>query len=355
MPKVSVIVPVYKTEDKLNRCIDSILAQTFTDFELVLVDDGSPDRCGEICDEYEKKDARVKVIHKENGGVGAAKNTGIENAAGEYLSFVDSDDFIDPDYLETLCGGSCACDMAIAGVKYLSPDTLQSYNCLDYGESRVIGKADLPAEASKLLVCRALNYHVAKLYRRQVVEANGIRFTDFKKTGADDTIFNFDVLARSETVEIINKCIYNYITYDTSTSRSFAFETFERRVALDAYLAAKTAEMGVLTAEMQQELDRRFVYSSYWSASSFAKNKNLRYSAYKRFFRGISGNGRFRAAYERTKEKVEYGKEIDLLFQNAPLRFLWSVRQTGSRIKGAIYRFVPPFIKTLHRKRKARK
>lgn len=94
MPKVSVIVPVYKAEKYLHRCIDSILAQSFTDWELLLIDDGSPDRCGEICDEYAQRDARIRVFHKENGGVSSARNLGLENVRGEYVTFVDADDWI---------------------------------------------------------------------------------------------------------------------------------------------------------------------------------------------------------------------------------------------------------------------
>ena len=92
-PKISIIVPVYKVEQYLPRCIDSILAQTFTDFELLLIDDGSPDRSGEICDEYALKDSRIRVFHKENGGVSSARNMGLDNAKGEWITFCDSDDY----------------------------------------------------------------------------------------------------------------------------------------------------------------------------------------------------------------------------------------------------------------------
>lgn len=102
MPKISIIVPVYKVEKYLHKCVDSILKQTFKDFELILVDDGSPDRCGEICDEYARKDNRVRVIHKENGGVSDARNVGIDIAKGEYIGFVDSDDYIELDMYEFL-------------------------------------------------------------------------------------------------------------------------------------------------------------------------------------------------------------------------------------------------------------
>lgn len=106
MPKISVIVPVYKVEKYLHRCVDSILNQSFTDFELILVNDGSPDNCPKICDEYEKKDNRIVVIHKENGGLSDARNKGIdyafENSNSEWLTFIDSDDWIHKDYLKFL-------------------------------------------------------------------------------------------------------------------------------------------------------------------------------------------------------------------------------------------------------------
>ena len=102
MPALSIIVPVYKTEKYLPKCIDSILAQTYADFELILIDDGSPDRCGEICDEYALKDGRITVIHQENKGVSAARNAGLDIAKGEYIGFVDSDDWIEPEMYEIL-------------------------------------------------------------------------------------------------------------------------------------------------------------------------------------------------------------------------------------------------------------
>ena len=102
MAKISIITPVYKVEKYLRKCIDSILNQTFEDFELFIVDDGSPDSCGVIADEYEVKDKRVHVIHKENGGAPSARNAGIMQAEGEYFYFPDSDDWIEPTYLQEL-------------------------------------------------------------------------------------------------------------------------------------------------------------------------------------------------------------------------------------------------------------
>ena len=101
-PKVSIVVPVYKVEEYIDRCLDSLLNQTLKDIEIILVDDGSPDNCPKICDEYAQKDARVRVVHKQNEGLGYARNSGMEVAVGEYIAFVDSDDFVDIRMFEEL-------------------------------------------------------------------------------------------------------------------------------------------------------------------------------------------------------------------------------------------------------------
>ena len=128
MPKISIIVPVYKAEKYLNRCVDSILAQTFTDWELLLIDDGSPDRSGEICDEYAKKDSRIRVIHKENGGVSSARQRGQDEACGEYTIHVDPDDWVEPTMLEELYqkAKDDNADMVICDY-YTNESSLQNY------------------------------------------------------------------------------------------------------------------------------------------------------------------------------------------------------------------------------------
>lgn len=122
MPKISVVVPVYKVEQYLRRCVDSILSQTFSDFELVLVDDGSPDKCGDICEEYAEKDNRIYVIHRENGGLSAARNSGIDwslkNSDSGWITFIDSDDWIHPRYLELLYDAVISTGMSVALVDF---------------------------------------------------------------------------------------------------------------------------------------------------------------------------------------------------------------------------------------------
>ena len=102
MAEISIIIPVYQTKDYVEKCVRSFIAQRFTDWEMILVDDGSPDNCGAICDEYAKTDSRIKVIHKKNGGLSDARNVGIEAATGAYLGFVDGDDYIEPEMYERL-------------------------------------------------------------------------------------------------------------------------------------------------------------------------------------------------------------------------------------------------------------
>lgn len=137
MPVISVIVPVYRVEQYINRCVDSILAQTLTDFELILIDDGSPDKCGSICEEYASKDDRVHVIHQKNGGLSAARNAGIDwafaNSNSKWLTFIDSDDWVDCRYLEMLYS---------AVRKYNTGISICSYECTA-GESLKIEKSAL--------------------------------------------------------------------------------------------------------------------------------------------------------------------------------------------------------------------
>lgn len=119
--KISIIVPIYNVEKYICKCIESILCQTYKNIEIVLVDDGSPDKCGKICDEYQKKDNRIKVIHQKNGGLSAARNTGIKNSTGKFLMFVDSDDYIKNDMAEYLYNllTKHQCDISICNYTYI--------------------------------------------------------------------------------------------------------------------------------------------------------------------------------------------------------------------------------------------
>lgn len=123
-PQISIIIPIYNVERYLRQCIDSILAQTFTDFELLLIDDGSPDGCPAICDEYAEKDARIRVFHKQNGGVTSARNKGLNNANGNWIIYIDGDDWIEPTYVEELYNTAInnEADIAICAFRFVYED-----------------------------------------------------------------------------------------------------------------------------------------------------------------------------------------------------------------------------------------
>ena len=179
MPLISVIVPVYKTEAYIHQCIDSILGQTFTDFELILVDDGSPDCCPEICDAYAAKDKRIRVIHKENGGLSSARNAGLDIAQGEYIAFVDSDDWITPEYLQKLLTALQKenAELAICNVQLTyNPD----YTGVRNTEVFTIGDECLSVSEmiDKLMLKMAWFYIIVwnKLYHRSIFDS--LRFPD---------------------------------------------------------------------------------------------------------------------------------------------------------------------------------
>ena len=128
MPQISVIVPVYKVEPYLDRCVKSVLNQTFSDFELILVDDGSPDECPRLCDEWATKDNRIQVIHKENGGLSDARNVGFEASTGEWITFVDSDDWLDATMYEIMLkhAANCAAQAVICDAVLEFPDKIEA-------------------------------------------------------------------------------------------------------------------------------------------------------------------------------------------------------------------------------------
>lgn len=137
MPLISIIVPVYKVESYLHECVGSIIRQTLRDIEVILVDDGSPDNCPAICDDYAKKDARIKVIHKKNGGLSSARNAGLEVAQGDYFCFVDSDDVLHPQYCEILFNGivNSSCSFcACKSTTFKSDDALPTMNTSKYND-----------------------------------------------------------------------------------------------------------------------------------------------------------------------------------------------------------------------------
>lgn len=162
---ISIIVPVYKVEPYLRQCVDSILNQTYRDIEVLLIDDGSPDRCGEICDEYAKKDQRIRVFHTENKGLSAARNLGLREAKGEYIGFVDSDDWIEPDMYEVLLKRmqETGADISVCSFWLENTGTKEAS---DYAKAIYVGKESLRA----LVDGQLSNYVWNKLYCKTIFQ-----------------------------------------------------------------------------------------------------------------------------------------------------------------------------------------
>lgn len=220
MCQISVIVPVYNVEKYLNRCVDSILAQTFTDFELILVDDGSPDRCGKICDEYAAKDGRIKVVHQKNAGVSAARNAGLQIAKGDYVTFVDSDDYCGKDFLQELVdvSKSTGADWVQSGYKI----------CNDCGEmksvcQRKVGLWSIKSEEDRIcflthnIVYHSLGWEVwTALFRTEIIKTNRIQFCETCENFAEDLGFTLGYILCCNKVVSIEACNYCYVQHEGS-------------------------------------------------------------------------------------------------------------------------------------------
>ena len=204
---VSIIVPVYKVERYLPRCIESILGQTYTNFELILVDDGTPDKSGIICDRYAEKDSRIKVIHKENGGVSSARNAGIDAAQGEWITFIDSDDWVSDDYLEVLLQPleKHNCELTVGSMerRHIRISTSRS-------EEHFIDVNTQDTEKIIELIDRTEFYGPCmKLFARNLIKTNKLRFPEGILM-AEDAIFVNNYLKFCRKIYLTGKVIYYY-------------------------------------------------------------------------------------------------------------------------------------------------
>lgn len=209
-PTISVIVPVYNTERYLHRCIDSILTQTYTEFELLLVDDGSQDNSGTICDKYASKDARIRVFHKENGGVSSARNLGLNNASGEWVCFVDSDDFVNHSFLESFYNLDDSPDICFQGLIFQLPNKRYISQMDDSLFSNSLEETLLLVYRKKLF-----GWGCNKLFKRSILLEHRIRFNTNLHI-REDELFTLDFCRWAKTISISNKADYNYEMHDLS-------------------------------------------------------------------------------------------------------------------------------------------
>lgn len=214
-PLISIIVPIYKVEPYLRRCLNSIVNQTYTNLEIILVDDGSPDNCPQICDEYAAKDNRIIVIHKENGGLSDARNAGLDICKGEYVSFIDSDDYVDSNYIESLIEPTKKDSYDFIIADYLSSNEEIEPSHLSCKEG--------PIQSSLTIISIYCNQQYppsawAKLYKRSFLDSNKFRFQ--KGLLFEDQLWSCTLACFAKNIYIIHKQIYHYTIRTDSIMQS---------------------------------------------------------------------------------------------------------------------------------------
>lgn len=262
-PKVSIIVPIYNVEKYLDRCMDSLLNQTLMDIEIIMVDDGSPDNCPKMCDEYAKNDNRVKVVHKKNGGLGFARNSGLDVATGEYVAFVDSDDYVGLDMYKTLYDKAEVdkCDAVFCGFrtevrqnKWIYSDEVDA-DKLWRGKDVQVFMLDMIASGAGVKAERLYQMSVwHSIYNRSIIEENHLRFVSEREVASEDIPFQVDFLSKANIVVYVSKTFYSYCLNGTSLTATLKPEKYARYKQLRACLLSKSSD-----AEYVSRVNRLFI------------------------------------------------------------------------------------------------
>ena len=232
MELVSIIIPIYKVEPYLEKCLNSVCTQTYQKLEIILVDDGSPDRCGTICDDYAKSDARIRVIHKQNAGLGMARNSGLEVATGKYVVFVDSDDWMESDMVQTLVNAAqqYSAEMVICGYRVVPqsgiPRECPVCKAMERYESteQILEKILAPIIGPKWVngmedvqeMCVWTN-----LYSMDLIREYNLCFVNEREYLSEDYFFNISYITKAQTIVRVPALLYCYRYNETSLSNAF--------------------------------------------------------------------------------------------------------------------------------------
>lgn len=269
MIKVSIIVPIYNVERYLDRCMQSLLNQTLEGIEIIMVDDESPDNCPRLCEEYKAKYPHIKVVHKKNGGLGLARNSGLEVAEGEYVAFIDSDDFVDTDMFQNLYeyGKRNNCDAVFCGyniyrdaghIRRMQENTGYVLRQGVEGVKQVLldmvgPEPDYHSDAKLLMsVWRAI-------YSRKVIEENQLRFVSERVYIAEDIMWHLDFLPCCKCVGLIPQTHYYYCMNGTSLTRTYRADRFQKELFLYHAQEKKLQDAGYDEADFRTRLNRQLL------------------------------------------------------------------------------------------------
>lgn len=266
--KVSIIVPVYNVEKYLDRCIQSLQNQTLKDIEIVLVDDDSPDRCPQMCDEYSKLDNRIKVIHKKNEGLGMACNSGIENAIGKYIAFCDSDDYVDSDMYERMYNAAVMnnADAVFSGIKTVDENgNTHPMNC--YPTLQTIKEKNKIHQFAMDMIASPpsdpIERHIAMsakivLYKKELIDNYNLRFVSERELISEDLVWNLNILYHSSCIIAIPQVYYYYYKNTNSLSKKTRTDKFKFFKDIREELLKQT-ESYCFPQEVKLRIDRMFI------------------------------------------------------------------------------------------------
>ena len=311
--KFSVIIPVYNVKDYLSECVNSVLNQTYRHFEIIFIDDGSADGSSEICDEYAKKYTQVRVFHQKNQGVAAARNLGIEHAYGEYIIFVDSDDWIDPktlEHLEKRIDNRKQLDVIIFSYAKEYGDNSYIKNVIEENHfnenelSKIVYRRLFGLTNSELKHPESLEYMSTcwgKAYRKECL--HNCKFQNIEQIGSfEDGLFNMDVLNENTTVEYINKPLYHYRYTKNSLSSKYRFNLQSQWNTLFSIIQQKINE-NALSNDYQEAFNNRIALSVLGIGMNEIGNPNLRFFKFNNYIRDYINAKQYRNAVSTMKLK----------------------------------------------------
>lgn len=282
---VSVIIPVYNSENFIERCIDSVLKQTYKNIEVILINDGSEDNSGKICESYLKKDERVRVEHQSNLGVSTARNQGIKISRGHYIQFVDSDDYIDKDMIKNLINEfDRDTDLVMCGYRSLNIDTSTNVNKIisKTFKKKHLEKKEFLNSFYKYLESMYINYIWNKLYLAEIIREHQISFNPTMSLG-EDLVFNLDYLEYCQKIILIEDVLYNYVKNNSESITS----VFNKNMYTDKELMYSTIRHFLIQNDAYNEnnkitVEKRYIRSTVASINQFFHrdanytNKDLR-------------------------------------------------------------------------------
>lgn len=276
-PKVSIIVPIYNVERYLVRCMESLLNQTLREIEIIMVDDGSPDKCPELCDQYAAIDSRIKVIHKQNEGLGYARNTGLTMATGEYVAYIDSDDFIETNMFERLYATAIRnnCQVVFCGFNIYDNSKQNIIRSIhETPETRIFPtktecEAFLMGMLSSYNKTRITDYEMSvwhAIYKLDIIREHRIEFCSERIVMSEDILYNIDFLSYTDRMAIIPDQLYNYCINPNSLSNQYRKDRFEKVKLLFTeiinHLSARDINFPLDTISNILALNVRFCMSS---------------------------------------------------------------------------------------------